>query len=250
VQRDFVGSRFVSYSDFTTWIFWVQYLHPKMMLRKVSTTILQRNQPTTTVGSLHFHPKLYVSSNDGRLVVTRRNISNAGHDWKEKMSDLFERTSSQASELAKKHTGQTLENLDVQRKKAFDVISSKAHKTSETLTNEAQKAYERGSTSAKEMIRKTSQEATSKIHSTVSDASQVMNETTKVASERIRTSTFDVVSQARIVGTKTIRWAALWSLAAIFVYGVATSIPSAVIRHLSSPKKDDDDIKTQEPSRA
>jgi hypothetical protein len=90
-------------------------------------------------------------------------------------------------------------------------------------------------------MRKSSQQATEKLQSTVSDTGRVLSQTTKgvvnATLERIRTSSVGVVTQARAMGTKAIRWAALWSLAAIFVYGVATSIPTALIRHAFSGKE-------------
>ena len=185
---------------------------------------------------------------EGILVSSsaRRTVSNkttSGSDWKGKLSRLFEQTSTRASEVAKEQTSRTLERLEDQGKQTWHVLSTHSHKAVKTLAGEAQTVYEKGATSAKDAVRKSSQRATERLQSTVSDASRIVSQTSQAAAdaatERIRTSSLGVMTQAREMGMKAVRWLALWSLAAIFVYGVATSIPTALIKHFFSGKEDD-----------
>merc|ERR1712238_258670 len=47
----------------------------------------------------------------------------------------------------------------------------------------------------------------------------------------------EIVDTVTSSGTKLLRWVWWWSLAVVFVYGVATTLPMAIIRHTIEQKK-------------
>lgn len=183
----------------------------------------------------------FAHPNEYFVTATRRRLS-SGKDWKGQFNTMFAQTSKKASEVAKRQTDQALGVLQSQAKQSSERLAVEAKKVSDKVVSEAKRAFDKGATTAKVTLKSSSQKVAETIQSTVSHTGKAINETSRqavdAASERMRTSSLGVLTNAQAFAVKGIRWAALWSLAAIFVYGVATSIPGAFIRHVFSGKED------------
>ena len=185
-----------------------------------------------------------------------RNITT--NDVKSKVTHWFQQGSKKASDVLKRKADDALDTMQSQAQKASQQVSVQAQKVFEQGSSQAAKALERsssvasevlqkGTSSAKDLLQSSSKVVSEQVQSAASQTGQAITQTSKVAAEattqRLRNTTLGMMTQAQEFGQKALRWFFWWSLAAIAVYGFATSIPTALIRYSMSGRKPIDDGK-------
>jgi hypothetical protein len=234
------------------------------MLRTICSNVLResrrricRHCPTTTT-------QMPVWNSNGALTVvdssthTRHIASRMFTDGlKGRFNDLVSRGTKKATESFKKTTDTARDALEVQAKKVSEQLSTGTQKAYEKGSSKASEVFQRSSVAASEVLtkgksstedalrssaRKVSEQLQSTTDAVVKTSKQaasqtgqsISNKSSKLAnatSERIRNSSIGVLANAQELTKKAARWFFVWSLAAIAVYGLATSIPSALIRY-------------------
>jgi len=170
-------------------------------------------------------------------------------------------TAEQASKKAQKVVSDTIESTQTVAKNATDQairsVSKKASEAAEGVTKATKETLKSTVDGAKQQVSKTVSESTTvqSISRSTRAISSGIEQTTKVASqsaetikqgaETIKKSSVELIEKSKELkenitstSTKVIRWFWWWSLAAIFVYGVASTLPMAIIKYSVEQKKE------------
>ena len=153
----------------------------------------------------------------------------------------LEKTSSVVQdELRTRITGLS-DKANTIRQSASDAIKQSAedmtHKVSSRAAAAGEQVYQRAK-STKEVMRSHVCDAAA---SASQAAPRVAAAATRVASDNVKGAAGTLINEARETKDKALRWIWWWSLAAVGIYGFATSLPREMIRYYAS-KQDDDSI--------
>jgi hypothetical protein len=172
------------------------------------------------------------------IQIPSRNLSNFTDRFKEQAAKALKQGSIATSDVIKNATN-----------KVVNEVSKQVTKGSKVATSVASEALKKSQSAALDAVRSTSSKVSSQVQSAtkvtsgvardqvqsaskaVCDGSKKAVSKTTETSERIRKSTFGVFGNVQETGRKAIRWLWWWSLAAIGVYGVATTIPREFVRY-------------------
>lgn len=170
--------------------------------------------------------------------VPSRNLSNFTDRFKEQAAKAFKQGSSATSDVIKNATN-----------KVANEVSKQVTRGSKVATSVASEALKKTQSAALDAVRSTSSKVSNQVQSAtkvtsgvardqvqsaskaVCDGSKRAVSKTTETSERVRKSTFGVFGNVQETGRKAIRWLGWWSLAAIGVYGLATTIPRELVRY-------------------
>jgi hypothetical protein len=141
--------------------------------------------------------------------------------------------------------------------KTLDTSQKLAHKaaqqTQQWTQQQANQVVQSASTLSQSATKVVQQQATNLSKATTETLSQAstvaqqsLQQQASNTSQRFRYTTDRLVDTVFGSGTKLLRWLCIWSLAAIFVYGVATTLPIQLIKYSMETKatttiKDDND---------
>lgn len=229
------------------------------MLRSFSSHILKSSRHWIVVPP---GEQVKFNNHSNRVVVISLTSRRFTDGLKGKVTNFFERGTKTASDALKKQTDDALDKIQLQAKKASQQLKVEAQKVYEKSSSHATDAMQRstflaaeaiqkGKSSAEDILRSSSKKVSQQIQSAASQTGEAISHKSKAAveatSERIRNSSVGVLANAQQFGQKALRWFFWWSLAAIAVYGLATSIPSALLRYSlsSGDSKDDQKSSTQ-----
>ena len=131
------------------------------------------------------------------------------------------------------------------RQSASDTIKQSAedltHKVSSRAAAAGEQVYQRA--------KSTKEGVSSHVCDAAASASQaaprVAAAATRVASDNVKGAAWTLINEARETRDKALRWIWWWSLAAVGIYGFATSLPREMIRYYAA-SQDDDDIDRQQ----
>ncbi len=212
------------------------------MLRSASSTILQTSR-RCILQARKQTPCDDVNHVTHVVPIVSRNMTNG---LKGKLTSLFEQGTKSASDVLKKKTDDTLDQIQIQARKTSEQLSTQAQKVYEKSSSHAAQVYQhsssiaagaiqQGKSSAQDALRSSSKIMSEQLQSAASQTSEAITQKSKAAAEvtsqRIRNSSLGMLANAQEFGQKALRWFFWWSLAAIAVYGLATSIPAALIRY-------------------
>ena len=132
------------------------------------------------------------------------------------------------------------------RQSASDTIKQSAedwtHKVSSRAAAAGEQVYQRA--------KSTKEGVSSHVCDAVASASQaaprVAAAATRVASDNVKGAAGTLINEARETRDKALRWIWWWSLAAVGIYGFATSLPREMIRYYAATQDDDDIDRQQE----
>lgn len=180
------------------------------------------------------------------LESTKKVVQNAGDKTLQRVSETASnakqkstQTLSDATANLKKATSEALRSSVGGATKQLSEVASTAKKsTTETIVT-SRKAIESG-------VEQQTKAAAQKVETIKEDATQKV--------ETIKESSKQVTAGLLSTGTKALRWFWWWSLAAIFVYGLASNLPMAIIKYTiqNKPKPskgnsgEDDDKQVQQ----
>lgn len=171
---------------------------------------------------------------------------------KERLSHWLQQGSKKASDVIKTKADDALDKLQSQARKASHQASVQAQNVYQQGSSQAVEAYQRsssvasealqkGKASAKDLLQSSSKVVSEQLQTAASQTTQAITQTSKVAAEattqRLRNTSLGMMTRAQEIGQKALRWFFWWSLAAIAVYGFATSIPTALVKYSMSGKK-------------
>ena len=153
----------------------------------------------------------------------------------------LEKTSSVVQdELRTRITGLS-DKANTIRQSASDTIKQSAedmtHKLSSRAVAAGEQVYQRAK-STKEVM---SSQVCDAAASASQAAPRVAAAATRVASDNVKGAAGTLINEARETKDKALRWIWWWSLAAVGIYGFATSLPREMIRYYAS-KQDDNSI--------
>ena len=153
----------------------------------------------------------------------------------------LEKTSSVVKdELRTRITGLS-DKANTIRQSASDAIKQSAedvtHKVSSRAAAAGEQVYQRAK-STKEVM---SSHVCDAAASASQAAPRVAAAATRVASDNVKGAAGTLINEARETKDKALRWIWWWSLAAVGIYGFATSLPREMIRYYAS-KQDDNSI--------
>lgn len=150
---------------------------------------------------------------------------------KEKASQAIQQGSHAASNAFQKQKSKAI----TVAREATDSLTHKVQKGSHSVSEATTQVFREKSQqvsnqvkSASDVVRDVSQRAVSKTTDTIKESSKAA---AKNASESIRNTSIGAFGNAQETGRKAIRWLWWWSLAAVGVYGIATTVPRELIRY-------------------
>jgi hypothetical protein len=143
-------------------------------------------------------------------------------DHKDSFSDMLWKKGTELSHRAVEKSSLVAQSVAKEAsKKASDSWLVKRKSLDQTLQKAQEAAKENVSKLTKATQQVTSQAVQQNIQRPIQDTSKRIGETL---------TSHKIVENMTSGGTKLIKWMAMWSLAAVFVYGVATATPMAILK--------------------
>lgn len=145
----------------------------------------------------------------------------ASESWsagRQSLDQAFQQSSRNWQESASKLSEQA-------QRAAKEQASNLSKATSETFSKASQMVARKAHDSARATKQATRQAVEQNIQKPLQNTSKRVSESSKQLVETVTSS-----------GTKVAKWMAMWSLAAIFVYGVATATPMAILKFMTREK--------------
>eukprot|EP00980_Cylindrotheca_fusiformis_P006348 scaffold1356_cov123-Cylindrotheca_fusiformis.AAC.29 len=145
---------------------------------------------------------------------------------------------------------------------AKEKASQALEKSSSVVSNAASNAYEQGKSSARQAAQKASREVSGRVErayeqgktaaydqvtSATKRASHVVRDTSSTIAKNTTAAAKEAAKEAREASTKGIRLLWWWSLAAVGIYGVATTVPRELVRHALTGSSSNSSAKKDEP---
>mmetsp|Transcript_38173 Transcript_38173/g.92842 ORF Transcript_38173/g.92842 Transcript_38173/m.92842 type:complete len:404 (+) Transcript_38173:90-1301(+) len=140
---------------------------------------------------------------------------------------LAEKAAQQASTTASTFARKTLDETQKLTTAALSESQKLAQRAAKDTTKLASESFRQVSTKTKQKVSQTVQE----------NVSKPIQQTSK----KIKDSSGELVETITSSGTKLLKWFAWWSLAAVAVYGLVSTLPIALIKYAMERKNNDDD---------
>ncbi len=226
------------------------------------TLIPNRNIHRHNLPSNHSNPSTrHFSSFVDKL---KQQAEEAAKTVAKEASKRAKETAEQATKQAQMAVSKTIEGTQTAAKnatnKAIETASQKASEAAQYATKATKETLKSTMDGAKQQISKTAAEsatvqtisrstraissgieqttkAASQGAETIAKSSQELKENVSSSAEAIKKSSNELKENLTSTSAKIVRWFWWWSLAAIFVYGVASTLPMAIIKYTVEQKK-------------
>jgi hypothetical protein len=148
-------------------------------------------------------------------------------------SQWWKKTVQLTNSTAKEAASKTLETTQTLTKQAAEQAvktaseTIKKHKLDETLRQTSRQWQETAANTSR-AVGTAAQQA---LHEGSQSAKQATKQAITATSGSVRETSKKWADSLTITGTKALKWFAVWSLAAVFVYGMATTLPIALIKY-------------------
>jgi ElaB/YqjD/DUF883 family membrane-anchored ribosome-binding protein len=160
---------------------------------------------------------------------------NAVRETSDSMKDQVQKGSHQVSKAASDAVRATSSTVSHQVKSATKTASDASYRAVSNTTETIKASSKNAAKDASERIQSATKTASDASYRAVSNTTETIKASSKAAakdaSERIRKTTFGVLGNAQESGKKVLRWIWWWSLAAIGVYGIASTVPRELVRY-------------------
>mmetsp|Transcript_33447 Transcript_33447/g.98588 ORF Transcript_33447/g.98588 Transcript_33447/m.98588 type:complete len:288 (+) Transcript_33447:72-935(+) len=137
-----------------------------------------------------------------------------------------------------KTTNLLQDQANVLQRSASDTVQRSAKDLRSKLSSQAaaagEQVYRQAQSTKESMAARASDAATS----ATSAAPRMAASATRVASENLQGAAGALINEARETRDRTFKWIWWWSLAAVGIYGFASSLPRELIRHYAATRED------------
>ena len=162
------------------------------------------------------------------------------HKFAEEAAITASKKASETLTMGQKNLDQAFQQSSRHLRESASRLSGQAQAiTKEKTSNLSRTASEKLSRATDTLNRKSRDSINATKQATSKAVEQNIQQPIQNTSKRIGETSQKVVDTVTASGTKFIKWGAMWSLAAIFVYGVATATPMAILKFVTREKQKD-----------
>ena len=210
-----------------------------------TTITVFRQQPIQTY-PLQFrqHQRLFSSFLDRLKQSTQDTVQKVAQKTQDTVQNAAQQATQKAQSVAKTATKEAQKAATKTLESTQNAAIQAKDKAVQSVTKKASEAKSNAAKATTEAFQSTVGKATQQISETAANATksttQKITDTQKAASDTVQSvkrSSQQWKEQFTSFGSKALRWFWWWSLAAIFVYGVASTLPMAIIKYTIQEKK-------------